>query len=128
MLLLAAFIFVGCSSKNESKAAEKEDVKNVIATTIDSQSGPLIIDFTASWCGPCRQMKPIVAELSRKYMNQIKIVEVDVDDNDDISYQYGIEAIPTYIFIEKSGKEHSRLIGLQTKETLEQHISAIIGK
>lgn len=78
---------------------------------------PVIVDFWAERCGPCRALKPILEVIDRESNNQFKVVKVDVDDNMDLAATYRISGIPTLIVF-KNGKEVNRLVGLQNKEKL----------
>lgn len=83
-----------------------------------------IIEFHAEWCGPCKQLSPIMAEIESEFGNfinfEVKNIDVDVDD----AYEYGIYSIPTLVF-EKNGVEVGRVSGFHTKEVLEEKIKAI---
>ena len=78
---------------------------------------PVLVDFWAERCGPCRALKPILEVIDRESNNQFKVVKVDVDDNMDLASTYRISSIPTVIVF-NNGKEINRLIGLQSKENL----------
>jgi thioredoxin 1 len=82
---------------------------------------PVLVDFWANWCGPCRMVAPIVDELAKEYSGKIKIGKVDVDANSSIASQYGIMSIPTLIFF-KDGKVMVQLTGVQSKDSLKRKI------
>ena len=86
------------------------------------QSGvPVLVDFWAAWCGPCRTIAPIVEELAGEYGGRLKVVKVDVDENQDVSIQYGVQSIPTLILF-KDGQPVERLVGAYPKPTVVSRI------
>ncbi|HMQ61749.1 MAG TPA: thioredoxin [Flavilitoribacter sp.] len=85
--------------------------------------GVTVVDFWAEWCGPCRAISPIIEELSKEYDGKAMIGKVNVDDNPEISYKYGIRNIPT-ILILKDGEVVERHIGYATKQILADKIQA----
>jgi thioredoxin 1 len=78
---------------------------------------PVLVDFWASWCGPCRAIGPILEELAREYGDRVNVVKVNVDDNPQTSGQYGVRSIPTLLMI-KDGKVKDTVIGLASKGQL----------
>ena len=86
---------------------------------------PVVVDFWAEWCGPCRMIAPIVDELAEAYESQVLIGKVNVDDDEDLSIEYGIRNIPTILFF-KNGELVDKHIGVATKATLEDKIKALL--
>jgi len=82
---------------------------------------PVLVDFWASWCGPCLRMTPIVEELTNDYEGKVKICKMNVDDNMQIPTQFRITSIPTMILF-KEGKKIGELIGARPKEHLAEFI------
>lgn len=78
---------------------------------------PVLVDFYADWCGPCKMMAPIVEELARELDGKAKVGKINVDENSDIAVEYNVMSIPTLIIF-KNGKEEKRLVGLRDKEEL----------
>jgi thioredoxin 1 len=84
-----------------------------------------VIDFWAEWCGPCRAIGPVIEELSKEYDGKVKVGKVNVDENPQISMNYGITSIPAILFV-KDGKVVDKLVGAQPKgnfvKKIEQHM------
>jgi thioredoxin len=78
---------------------------------------PVLVDFTATWCGPCKMIDPIVVQLSTEWQGKAKVVKVDADQNPDIILQYGIMGIPT-IMLFKGGAVKERVSGYKPKDKL----------
>ncbi len=86
---------------------------------------PVMVDFWATWCGPCRMIAPIVEELAKEFNAKIKVGKVDVDESPNISGQFGIMSIPTLMFFKK-GKVMDQVVGGLSKSDLKKKIEANI--
>ena len=86
---------------------------------------PLVIDFWAEWCGPCRMIGPIIEELAEEYAGQVTIGKCDVDSNDELTTQYSVRNIPTVLFI-KGGEVVDNQVGATTKSALEAKVKALL--
>ncbi|HLN97587.1 MAG TPA: thioredoxin [Pyrinomonadaceae bacterium] len=82
---------------------------------------PVLVDFWAAWCAPCRMLEPTVTAIAEKYASNARVVKVNVDDNPSISQRYGIKGIPTLILF-KAGKEEERVVGATSKEAISRMI------
>ena len=86
---------------------------------------PLVVDFWATWCGPCRAIAPIVAELAEEYDGKVVVGKCDVEENDDIAMEFGIRNIPTLLFI-KNGEVVDKHVGAATKAKLQEKINGLL--
>ena len=86
---------------------------------------PLVIDFWATWCGPCRMVAPIIEELANEYDGKVTIGKCDVEDADDIAAEFGIRNSPTIVFM-KDGKILDKIVGAASKSKIEEKIKALI--
>lgn len=88
-------------------------------TEVLQSSQPVLVDFWAPWCGPCKMIAPIVEELASEYAGRVKVAKVNVDNNQELAARFGIRGIPTVIIF-KDGKVSSSFVGLRSKGDLAQ--------
>jgi thioredoxin 1 len=104
-------------------------VVKVSDTTFESEvlkaTGPVVVDFWAEWCGPCRMIAPALEEIAGTLNGKVKIVKLNVDENPQTAAKYGIQSIPT-LMIFKDGQLASRQIGAAPKQKLEQWITTAV--
>ena len=86
---------------------------------------PLVVDFWATWCGPCRLVSPIISELAKAYDGQITVGKCDVEENEDLALEFGIRNIPTILFF-KGGQVVDKLVGAQSKAKLEEKFKTLL--
>ncbi len=86
---------------------------------------PVMVDFTAIWCGPCKMLDPVVTQLSQEWGGKVKVVKLDVDDSSSLAVQYGVMGVPTLILF-VGGKPVQRLSGYQPKDRIVSKFSSYI--
>ena len=103
--------------------------KEVTDATFDQDvlkaSKPVLVDFWAPWCGPCRMVAPIVEELAREYDGKVEFVKLNTDDNPNTAVKYGIRSIPT-LLVFKGGEPVGTIVGFRPKNDLKQRLDAVV--
>ncbi len=96
------------------------DNKNFHEVVLQSEI-PVLVDFYADWCGPCKMMSPILEELDQEFDGKIKIVKINVDNNPELASEYGVMSIPNMIIFE-SGKQKENIVGARSKQDLIKYL------
>ena len=124
-------LVTACNNRNTAEY-QKGESENVLVLSAGNFSAevlssplPVLVDFWASWCGPCKMIAPIVSELAGEFKGKAKVGKVNVDAEPDLARQYGITAIPT-LLIFKDGKQVDQIIGLGSKEELKAKLSKVV--
>lgn len=98
---------------------------NNFETEVKKSNIPVLVDFYADWCGPCKMMAPLVAQLAEAYDGKCKIGKCNVDENQELAREFRVMSIPTFIFF-KDGKAVETLIGAVSKNELEAKIKQVL--
>ena len=86
---------------------------------------PLVVDFWATWCGPCRMVGPVISELAEEYNGRIVVGKCDVEENEDLAMEFGIRNIPTILFF-KGGQVVDKRVGAQAKARIQEKFEALL--
>lgn len=102
------------------KIVNKQEFEDTLAA-----GGPVLVDFFADWCGPCKMLAPVLEELASDYAGKATIIKVNVDQQQELAQRYGVMSIPTLIAF-KDGKLVKQAVGFQPKPTLETLLKTIL--
>lgn len=94
-------------------------------TEVLNSDMPAVVDFFATWCGPCKMMAPVIEALAEEYAGRVKIGKLDVDENGDIAARYGVMTIPTIILF-RNGEIVTKTIGVQSRDSLKKAIDEML--
>ena len=107
-------------SANVTEVTDQEFETSVIKSDL-----PVLVDFWAPWCGPCRAIAPIVEDLAGEYQGKVSFAKLNTDDNQRTAMKYGIMAIPTLVLF-RGGNEVARVTGVQSKQNLKKTIDGVV--
>jgi thioredoxin 1 len=111
--------------RGEDMSQELELTGSNFEQEVLKSAQPVLVDFWAEWCGPCRMMNPIIAEIASAYAGKVKVGKVNVDQNAELSSQYGIQGIPA-LLIFKNGEVAKQIVGAQPADKLKSALDSVI--
>jgi thioredoxin 1 len=104
-------------------------VKEANDSNFDSEvleaTGPVLVDFSATWCGPCKKLEPIVHEIAGDYEGRLKVVKVDVDKSPNIAAKFQVMSVPTMLLV-RDGDVKDQMIGLMSKQALSDRVDKVL--
>ena len=139
LCLMALVALVACNNnKSENQDAEGNEAQTEAAVEAEeeSQDGwmkqttlmankPMVVDFYATWCGPCKELAPVLDELEKKYEGEVIFQRIDVDQRPELAQEFNIQAIPMLMFITPKG-EYQTIVGYQDAPVIEERIAELL--
>lgn len=134
MAISGCLLSCGSNTKSESSAEASEVVapnsesyKVENGKIMPTNGKPAIIDFSATWCPPCQQLKPIFHRLEKEFEGRINFITIDVDNNPELSQSYQVQSIPMLVFLDKDGQIQNTIVGFQNYDQLLSAINTYFG-
>ena len=120
-------LLASCGGKTVTDTATETAAETVEADNATVAAGmPQVIDFNATWCGPCRMFAPTFEKMEKKYEGKITFLSVDVDENPDMAAQYEVQSIPTVVYINAEGKTVDVTVGLLSEEEFDARLQKLL--
>ena len=137
LCLMALVVLVACNNKSENQSVEGNEAQTEAAVEAEeSQDGwmkqttfmankPMVVDFYATWCGPCKELVPVLEGLEKKYKDEVIFQRIDVDQKPELAAEFNIQAIPMLMFITPKG-EYKTIVGYEEAPVIEAKIAELL--
>lgn len=138
LCMIALVAFVACNNKSENQNVEGNEPQTEAAVEAEEQSQdgwmkqttlmankPMVVDFYATWCGPCKELVPVLEELEKKYKDQVIFQRIDVDQRPELAQEFNIQAIPMLMFVTPKG-EYQTIVGYQDAPVIDAKIAELL--
>ena len=127
-ILILSLTFVACSNKEKKSTESKVEDKTIQApiTKANVAGLPTVIDFHATWCGPCKELAPIMEQAEKKYDGKINFNKVDVDLQPEMAQKYNVQSIPTLVFLDANGEIIEQSVGFIDSQVLDSKIQQLL--
>lgn len=138
LCMIALVAFVACNNKSENQNVEGNEPQTEAAVEAEEQSQdgwmkqttlmankPMVVDFYATWCGPCKQLVPVLEELEKKYKDQVIFQRIDVDQRPELAQEFNIQAIPMLMFVTPKG-DYQTIVGYQDAPVIDAKIAELL--
>lgn len=128
LILLCLAALMSCQAQTIDEMTQEQFAQEFLdsASNISNAGLPAVVDFNATWCGPCRQLTPILRELAKKYAGRVRFYSIDVDKNRQLSQALQIRSIPFVLFLPAGSGQPSTMLGLRPKAQVEQQVKALL--
>lgn len=136
--MIALVALVACNNKSENQNVEGNEPQTEAAVEAEEQSQdgwmkqttlmankPMVVDFYATWCGPCKELVPVLEELEKKYKDQVIFQRIDVDQRPELAQEFNIQAIPMLMFVTPKG-DYQTIVGYQDAPVIDAKIAELL--
>jgi thioredoxin len=126
LIVVAMLTMCGITSAQEATVKVIDQKKFMELFAGETLARPAVVDFNATWCGPCRQLAPILEELAKEYAGKVDFYSIDVDKNKELAKALEIQSIPYVIFVKSPNEDPQESIGLITKEEMKVFVDNML--